>query len=164
MVNNAGISVAKRPEDFTLDDYDFVHETNVKGPFLLAQAVGREMIKRGLGGKIINISSMMALRVTAKLTLYGMSKAAIAQMTKQMALEWARHDIQVNAICPGYIETEMNTKHWLTEAGKGMVARMPRRRIGKPDVMDGLLLLLASGKSDYMTGALIPIDDGQIMM
>ena len=164
LVNNAGISVAKRPEDFTLDDYDFVHETNVKGPFLLAQAVGREMIKRGLGGKIINFSSMMALRVTAKLTLYGMSKAAIAQMTKQMALEWARHDIQVNAICPGYIETEMNTKHWLTEAGKGMVARMPRRRIGKPDVMDGLLLLLASGKSDYMTGALIPIDDGQIMM
>ena len=164
LVNNAGISVAKRPEDFTLDDYDFVHETNVKGPFLLAQAVGREMIKRGLGGKIINISSMMALRVTAKLTLYGMSKAAIAQMTKQMALEWARHDIQVNAICPGYIETEMNTKHWLTEAGKGMVARMPRRRIGKPDVMDGLLLLLASGKSEYMTGALIPIDDGQIMM
>ena len=164
LVNNAGISVAKRPEDFTLEDYDFVHETNVKGPFLLAQAVGREMIKRGLGGKIINISSMMALRVTAKLTLYGMSKAAIAQMTKQMALEWARHDIQVNAICPGYIETEMNAKHWLTEAGKGMVAAMPRRRIGKPDVMDGLLLLLASGKSDYMTGALIPIDDGQIMM
>jgi len=164
LVNNAGISVAKRPEDFTLDDYDFVHETNVKGPFFLAQAVGREMIKRGLGGKIINISSMMALRVTAKLTLYGMSKAAIAQMTKQMALEWARHDIQVNAICPGYIETEMNAKHWLTEAGKGMVAAMPRRRIGKPDVMDGLLLLLASGKSDYMTGALIPIDDGQIMM
>ena len=164
LVNNAGISVAKRPEDFTLDDYDFVHETNVKGPFLLAQAVGREMIKRGLGGKIINISSMMALRVTAKLTLYGMSKAAIAQMTKQMALEWARHDIQVNAICPGYIETEMNAKHWLTEAGKGMVAAMPRRRIGKPDVMDGLLLLLSSGKSDYMTGALIPIDDGQIMM
>ena len=164
LVNNAGISVAKRPEDFTLDDYDFVHETNVKGPFLLAQAVGREMIKRGLGGKIINISSMMALRVTAKLTLYGMSKAAIAQMTKQMALEWARHDIQVNAICPGYIETEMNANHWLTEAGKSMVAAMPRRRIGKPDVMDGLLLLLSSGKSDYMTGALIPIDDGQIMM
>ena len=164
LVNNAGISVAKRPEDFTLDDYDFVHETNVKGPFLLAQAVGREMIKRRLGGKIINISSMMALRVTAKLTLYGMSKAAIAQMTKQMALEWARHDIQVNAICPGYIETEMNANYWLTEAGKGMVAAMPRRRIGKPDVMDGLLLLLSSGKSDYMTGALIPIDDGQIMM
>ena len=164
LVNNAGVSVVKRPEDFTLEDYDFVHETNVKGPFLLAQAVGREMIKRGTGGKIINISSMMALRTTAKLTLYGMSKAAIAQMTKQLALEWARHDIQVNAICPGYIETEMNTAHWQTPAGKGMIAAMPRRRIGQPEVMDGLLLLLASGKSDYMTGTLIPIDDGQIMM
>ena len=107
---------------------------------------------------------MMALRVTAKLTLYGMSKAAIAQMTKQMALEWARHDIQVNAICPGYIKTEMNENHWQTEAGKGMIAAMPRRRIGNPDVMDGLLLLLASAKSNYMTGSLIPIDDGQIMM
>ena len=164
LVNNAGVSVVKRPEDFTLEDYDFVHETNVKGPFLLAQAVGREMIKRGTGGKIINISSMMALRTTAKLTLYGMSKAAIAQMTKQLALEWARHDIQVNAICPGYIETEMNAAHWQTPAGKGMIAAMPRRRIGQPEVMDGLLLLLASGKSDYMTGTLIPIDDGQIMM
>ena len=164
LVNNAGVSVVKRPEDFTLEDYDFVQETNVRGPFLLAQAVAREMIRRGSGGKIINISSMMALRVTAKLTLYGMSKAAIAQMTKQMALEWARHDIQVNAICPGYIETEMNENHWHTESGKGMIAAMPRRRIGKPDVMDGLLLLLASAKSNYMTGSLIPIDDGQIMM
>ncbi len=164
LVNNAGVSVVKRPEDFTLEDYDFVHETNVKGPFLLAQAVGREMIKRGQGGKIINISSMMALRTTAKLTLYGMSKAAIAQMTKQMALEWARHDIQVNAICPGYIETEMNADHWKTPAGLGMIAAMPRRRIGTPEVMDGLLLLLASSRSDYMTGTLIPVDDGQVMM
>jgi NAD(P)-dependent dehydrogenase (short-subunit alcohol dehydrogenase family) len=164
LVNNAGVSVVKRPEDFTLEDYDFVHETNVKGPFLLAQAVGREMIKRGRGGKIINISSMMALRTTAKLALYGMSKAAIAQMTKQLALEWARHDIQVNAICPGYIETEMNAEHWKTPAGLGMIAAMPRRRIGKPDVMDGLLLLLASSRSDYMTGTLIPVDDGQVMM
>ena len=138
-------------------------QANLLGSFWCCKVIGKHMADRGYG-KIINISSMMALRVTAKLTLYGMSKAAIAQMTKQMALEWARHDIQVNAICPGYIETEMNTNHWLTEAGKGMVARMPRRRIGKPDVMDGLLLLLASGKSDYMTGALIPIDDGQIMM
>lgn len=164
LVNNAGVSVVKRPEDFTLEDYDFVHETNVKGPFLLAQAVGREMIKRGQGGKIINISSMMALRTTAKLTLYGMSKAAIAQMTKQMALEWARHDIQVNAICPGYIKTEMNADHWKTLTGQGMIAAMPRRRIGTPEVMDGLLLLLASSRSDYMTGTLIPVDDGQVMM
>jgi hypothetical protein len=164
LVNNAGVSVVKRPEDFTLEDYDYIHETNVKGPFFLAQAVGRGMIKRGDGGKIINISSMMALRVLGKLTLYAMSKAAIGQMTKQLALEWARHDIQVNAICPGYIETEMNYDHWRTEAGLGQIAGMPRRRIPQPDIMDGLLLLLASEKSDYMTGTLIPVDDGQVLM
>ncbi|MBT3373745.1 MAG: SDR family NAD(P)-dependent oxidoreductase [Rhodospirillaceae bacterium] len=164
LVNNAGVSVVKRPEDFTVEDYDYIHETNVKGPFFLAQAVGREMIKRGQGGKIINISSMMALRVLGKLSLYAMSKAAIGQMTKQMALEWARHDIQVNAICPGYIETEMNRDHWQTEAGRGQIAGMPRRRMPQPEVMDGLLLLLASEKSDYMTGTLIPLDDGQVLM
>ena len=164
LVNNAGVSVVKRPENFTLEDYDYVQETNVKGPFFLAQAVGRGMIKRGQGGKIINISSMMALRVFGKLTLYAMSKAAIAQMSKQLALEWARHDIQVNAICPGYIETEMNADHWRTPAGRGMIEAMPRRRIGTPEVMDGLLLLLASSQSDYMTGTLIPVDDGQVMM
>ena len=164
LVNNAGVSVVKRPENFTLEDYDYVQETNVKGPFFLAQAVGRGMIKRGQGGKIINISSMMALRVLGKLALYAMSKAAIAQMSKQLALEWARHDIQVNAICPGYIETEMNADHWRTPAGRGMIEAMPRRRIGTPEVMDGLLLLLASSQSDYMTGTLIPVDDGQVMM
>jgi NAD(P)-dependent dehydrogenase (short-subunit alcohol dehydrogenase family) len=164
LVNNAGVSVVKRPENFTLEDYDYVQETNVKGPFFLAQSVGRGMIKRGQGGKIINISSMMALRVLGKLALYAMSKAAIAQMSKQLALEWARHDIQVNAICPGYIETEMNADHWRTPAGRGMIEAMPRRRIGTPEVMDGLLLLLASSQSDYMTGTLIPVDDGQVMM
>ena len=164
LVNNAGVSVVKRPEDFTMEDYDFVHETNVKGPFFLAQAVGRRMIKRGMGGKIINIASMMALRAYGKLTLYGMSKAAIAHMTKQLALDWARHDIQVNAICPGYIETEMNADHWLTRDGQGMIAAMPRRRVGTPEVMDGTLLLLASSQSDYMTGTLIPVDDGQLLM
>ena len=164
LVNNAGVSVVKQPENFTSEDYDYVQETNVKGPFFLAQAVGRGMIKRGQGGKIINISSMMALRVFGKLALYAMSKAAIAQMSKQLALEWARHDIQVNAICPGYIETEMNADHWRTPAGRGMIEAMPRRRIGTPEVMDGLLLLLASSQSDYMTGTLIPVDDGQVMM
>ncbi len=164
LVNNAGVSVAKRPEEFTSEDYDYIQETNVKGPFFLAQAVGRGMIESGQGGKIINISSMMALRVVGKLTLYAMSKAAIAQMTKQLALEWARHDIQVNAICPGYIETEMNADLWQTPAGRGMIAAMPRRRVGTPEVMEGLLLLLASPQSDYMTGTLIPVDDGQLMM
>jgi NAD(P)-dependent dehydrogenase (short-subunit alcohol dehydrogenase family) len=164
LVNNAGVSVVKRPEDFTIEDYDYIHETNVKGPWLIAQAVGRGMIERGQGGKIINIASMMALRTLGKLALYAMSKAAVAQMTRQLALEWARHDIQVNAICPGYIETEMNRDTWQTPDGKQLISRMPRRRIGTPEVLDGMLLLLASGQADYITGAVIPVDDGQGLM
>lgn len=163
LVNNAGVSVAKRPEDFTDDDYDYVVETNLKGPWFLAQAVGRRMIAHGHGGKIINIASLLALKPLGQLTLYGMTKAAITQMTKQLALEWARHDIQVNALCPGYIETEMNRAHWESDAGKKLLSRFPRRRLGAPDVLDGMLLLLASDQSDFITGAVIPVDDGQAL-
>lgn len=164
LVNNAGVSVSKRPEDCTEDDYDFTMETNLKGPWLLSQAVGRRMIERGRGGKIVNIASMMALRVLGHLTLYAMSKAALAQMTKQLALEWARHDIQVNAICPGYIETEMNHDLWLTPPGKKLIARMPRRRVGTDDALDGMIVLLCSGQADFITGAVIPVDDAQSLM
>lgn len=164
LINNAGVSIGKRPEDFTEDDYDFVMETNVKGAWLLAQAVGRRMIKRGQGGKIVNIASLLALKALGQLTLYGMSKAALAQMTRQLALEWARHDIQVNAICPGYIETEMNRDHWTTPSGQKLIARMPRKRVGTDDALDGMVLLLCSAQSDFISGAVIPVDDGQSLM
>ena len=163
LINNAGIHMEKDALELSDEEMLGVMEINFLPMFSLSRDVARQMIDRG-GGKIINISSMMALRVLGKLTLYAMSKAAIGQMTKQLALEWARHDIQVNAICPGYIETEMNRDHWQTEAGQRQIAGMPRRRMPQPEVMDGLLLLLASGKSDYMTGTLIPLDDGQVLM
>ena len=86
------------------------------------------------------------------------------QMTRQLALEWARHDIQVNAICPGYIETEMNSAHWQSDAGKTLISRMPRKRVGTPNDLDGLMLLLASDQSRFMTGSVIAIDDGQSLM
>lgn len=164
LVNNAGISVPKRPEDFTTEDYDWIFDVNVRGPWMLAQAVGRRMIAHGHGGKIINVASLLALRPVAKLTLYAMTKAAMVQMTKQLALEWARHDIQVNAICPGYIETEMNRDHWQTPGGQELISRMPRRRVGTPDALDGIVLLLASEQSDFMTGSIIPVDDAQSLM
>ena len=161
LVNNAGVSVVKRPEDFTVEDYDYIHETNVKGPFFLAQAVGREMIKRGQGGKIINISSMMALRVLGKLSLYAMSKAAIGQMTKQMALEWARHDIQVNAICPGFVVTSLTQKMWADETMRAWgESRVALGRLGTPQDMAGTVAFLASSASDYVTGQCIYIDGG----
>jgi NAD(P)-dependent dehydrogenase (short-subunit alcohol dehydrogenase family) len=167
LVNNAGVSVTKRPEDFSDEDYDFVLETNLKGPFQLAQAVGRRMIERRSGGKIINIASMVGFKALGQLTLYGMSKAAMIQMTRQLALEWARHDIQVNAICPGYIETPMNREHWQTPAGEKLISRMPRQRVGGEEALqalDGTLLLLAGAESNFINGAIIPVDDAQSLM
>ncbi len=164
LVNNAGVSVVKRAEDFTLEDYRFVMQTNLDGPWFLAQAVGRRMIARGQGGKIINIASMLGMRAISKLTLYSMSKAAVIQMTESLALEWGRHDIQVNAICPGYIETEMNADYWRTAGGKKLIALFPRQRVGQPEALDGALLLLAGSRSDFINGAILPVDDGQRLM
>lgn len=164
LVNNAGMSIPKRPEDFTVEDYDRIFGINLRGAWLLTQEVGRRMIAHGAGGKIVNVSSLLALKPISTLSLYAMTKAAMNQMTRQLALEWARHDIQVNAICPGYIETEMNSAHWQSDAGKTLISRMPRKRVGAPNDLDGLMLLLASDQSRFMTGSVIAIDDGQSLM
>lgn len=164
LINNAGIAIQKPAQDFTDEDYDQLMGTNLKGAWVCAQAIGGKMIARGEGGKIVNISSLLALRPIPHLALYAMSKAAMSQMTRALALEWARNDIQVNAICPGYIETEMNAPHWRSEPGKRFMSKFPRRRVGQPDVLDGIVLLLCSSDSDFMTGSVIPIDDAQTMM
>ncbi len=164
LVNNAGLAVQKLAKDCTDDDYDLIMDTNLKGAWMTAQAVGRHMIEHGRGGKIINMSSLLALKPVSQLSLYAMSKAAIAQMTRALALEWVRHGIQVNAICPGYIVTEMNAEHWQSEGGRALIGRMPARRILQPEVLDGIVLLLASDRSDHITGAVIPIDDAQSLM
>jgi len=161
LVNNAGISLEKRLVDITPADYDRLMNTNVKAAFFVAQAVGRRMIERGDGGQIIVTASMAAKKVSPGLGVYAMSKAAVAQMTRAMALEWARYDINVNALCPGYIETEINREFFASEAGQKMVQRFPRRRLGVPEDLDELILLLASERSRLLTGALIDVDDGQ---
>ena len=163
LVNNAGISIEKRITDFTLDDYDRLMGTNQRGAWLAAQAVGQAMIARGQGGKIVNIASVLASSVLTGLSLYSMSKAAVVQMTRSMALEWARFDIQVNAIAPGYIETEINTGHFNSEAGKGQIAKLLRKRVGHPRDLDGALRLLVSPQSNFITGSVITIDDGQTL-
>ncbi|MBI5909582.1 MAG: SDR family oxidoreductase, partial [Betaproteobacteria bacterium] len=111
-------------------------------------------------GRIINISSVAALRAVSQLGIYGMSKAAVIRMTKTMAFEWARYGINVNALCPGYIETELNSFYWGTEGGKKLVSMLPRRRVGRPEDLDGLVLLLASAQSHSINGAVITADDG----
>lgn len=161
LVNNAGMNVEGRVTDVTPDAYDQIMGTNVRGPFFLAAEVARRMQARKAEGRIINIASIGAFKALPGLVTYCMSKAAIAMMTKGLAREWARHGINVNAICPGYIETEINADWFATESGKKQIATFPRRRLGNPEDLDGMLLLLASDASRLITGTMMTVDDGQ---
>jgi len=168
LVNNSGVSTTQRIQDVTEEDFDYVFDTNVKGAFFVAQEVGKRMLARArgaapgtfTGGRIINIASMAGLRVLPQIGAYAMSKAAVVQMTKAMALEWGRFEINVNAICPGYIDTEINHHHWDTEQGRKLVQMLPRKRVGKPEDLDALIVLLASSESHFVNGAVISADDG----
>ena len=168
LINNSGVSTTQRLQDVSEEDYDFVFNTNVKGAFFVAQEVGKRMLARArgtapggfAGARIINIASMAGLRVLPQIGVYCMSKAAVIQMTKAMALEWGKYGINVNAICPGYIDTEINHHHWETEQGKKLVQMLPRKRIGKSEDLDALLVMLASPQSHFVNGAVIAADDG----
>jgi NAD(P)-dependent dehydrogenase (short-subunit alcohol dehydrogenase family) len=161
LVNNAGINVQAKAVDFEEADYDRVMDTNAKGAYFTAQAVARGMIRHAVQGRIVNIASVLGLKALSQVSAYAMSKAAIIQMTKATALEWARFGINVNCICPGYIETEMNADYWQTESGKKLLSLQPRRRIGEPRDLDAALLLLASGdESRFINGAILSVDDG----
>jgi NAD(P)-dependent dehydrogenase (short-subunit alcohol dehydrogenase family) len=161
LVNNAGVASPKWIVDTTEADYDMIMDTNAKGMWLVAQEVGRRMIARKKGGQIVNIASMGGLVPSRHLGAYGMSKAAAIHMTKVMALEWARHGINVNAICPGYVSTEMNGEFFASDEGKKFVATFLRRRLMEPQDLDGPLLMLASAASRAMTGSVIACDDAQ---
>lgn len=168
LVNNSGVSSTQRLQDVSERDFDFMFDTNVRGAFFVAQEVGKRMLARaqGLapgaftGGRIVNVASMAGLRVLPKIGVYAMSKAAMIQMTKAMALEWGKFGINVNAICPGYIDTEINHTHWQTEQGHKLVQMLPRKRVGHPQDLDALLVMLCSDQSHFINGAVISADDG----
>ena len=168
LVNNSGVSTTQRIQDVTPEDYDFIFDTNVKGAFFVAQEVGKRMLARSrgaapgsfTGGRIINIASMAGLKVLPQIGAYCMSKAAVVQMTRAMALEWGKFGINTNAICPGYIDTEINHHHWQTEQGQKLVNMLPRKRVGSPEDLDALLVMLASDQSHFINGAVIAADDG----
>ena len=168
LVNNSGVSVTGRLVDVTPDDYDHVMDTNVRGAFFVAQEVGRRMIARSrgaapgtfTGGRIVNIASMAGLRVLPQIGVYCASKAAVVHMTRAMALEWGRFGINVNAICPGYIDTEINHLHWQTEAGQKLVQMLPRKRVGQPQDLDAVLMMLCANESHFVNGAVVAADDG----
>jgi NAD(P)-dependent dehydrogenase (short-subunit alcohol dehydrogenase family) len=168
LVNNSGVSTTQRLQEVTEADYDFIFNTNVRGAFFVAQEVGKRMLARAkgaapgtyVGGRIINIASMAGLKVLPQIGVYCMSKAAVIQMTKAMAVEWGKFGINSNAICPGYIDTEINHHHWETDGGQKLINMLPRKRVGQPRDLDALLVMLASKESDFINGAVIAADDG----
>jgi len=161
LVNNAGLATQGRALEFSEADYDQMFDTNTRGNFFMAQACVRRMIDHGIEGTIINIASVSGSTQMPQLTVYGMSKAAVIQMTKSLAREWGRFGIAVNAICPGYIATELNRDFFASDSGAQLVSRLPRKRVGQPEDLDAPLLMLLSGAGvRLITGAIINVDDG----
>ena len=163
VINNAGVTLTKTALEHDLTDWNRVLGTNLTGAFFVAQAAAKAMSLRAGGGSIVNIASILGLRQASQLAAYSVSKAGLVQMTKALALEWARHGVRVNALCPGYISTELNEAFWQTEAGQALVRRIPQRRLGTPEDLDGPLLLLASDASRFMTGVEIVVDGGHLV-
>jgi NAD(P)-dependent dehydrogenase (short-subunit alcohol dehydrogenase family) len=160
LVNNAGISIVKPALDMPEQDWDAVVDTNLRGAWLMAQGAAKRWVADKRGGAIVNIASILGLRTIGQVAPYNASKAGLIHLTRVLAMEWARHGIRVNAICPGYIETEMNSDFWKTPGGQRLIERIPQRRIGQPEHLDGALLLLASAAGDFMTGSVITVDGG----
>jgi NAD(P)-dependent dehydrogenase (short-subunit alcohol dehydrogenase family) len=160
LVNNAGIARAGLALGQSEKDWDDVLDTNLKGLFFLAQAAGRAMRRHGRGGTIINIASITGVRQGFGLLPYHVSKAGVIQLTQTLALEFARFNIRVNAIAPGSFLTEATASFWESEEGKAMLQRIPQRRLGRLDDLNGPLLLLASDASSYMTGSVVTVDGG----
>jgi NAD(P)-dependent dehydrogenase (short-subunit alcohol dehydrogenase family) len=168
LINNSGVSTTQRLVDVSEDDYDYVLGTNTKGAFFVAQEVGKRMLARAkgaapgtfTGGRIVNVASMAGLRPLGQIGVYAMSKAAVIHMTRAMALEWGKFGINVNALCPGYIDTEINHHHWQTEQGQKLISMLPRRRVGQPADLDAVLVMLCAKESHFINGAVIAADDG----
>lgn len=163
VINNAGVSDARRSLDLEPAEWDRVLDTNLKGCFLVAQSAARAARDAGRGCAIVNIGSITGLRVAGGIAAYAASKAGVIQLSKALALDWARHGVRVNALCPGYIETDINRDFFATEAGRAMIKRIPQRRLGQAGDLDGALLLLCSDAGSYITGASLAVDGGHLV-
>jgi NAD(P)-dependent dehydrogenase (short-subunit alcohol dehydrogenase family) len=163
LINNAGIAVEKLAVDQTEQDWDSVIGANLKGAYFLATEMARRMIARKQEGNIINVASVLGFSVMKSLSPYTISKAGIVQATRAMALEWAANHIRVNALAPGYIDTEINHDFWATPGAEKLIKRIPQRRVGAESDLDGAIVLLASSASRYMTGSVITVDGGFLL-
>jgi NAD(P)-dependent dehydrogenase (short-subunit alcohol dehydrogenase family) len=160
IVNNAGIAVTRPALEQTEQDWDGVLDVNLRGCFLVAREAARRLVASGSPGAIINIASVLGLRVTPGVVGYTAAKAGLIQLTRQLAVEFARHRIRVNALAPGYVETALNRDFFASEPGQAMIRRIPQRRLGTPEDLAGPLLLLASAAGAHMTGAVVTVDGG----
>lgn len=163
LVNNAGVANTTPILEQTVADWNKIISTNLTGAFFVAVEVARGMRSRQPSGSIINIASILGVRQGGQVTPYAISKAGVVQMTKQLALELARFEIRVNALVPGYIETDLNREFFASEAGQALIGRVPQRRLGRYEDLDGPLLLLCSDASKFMTGSVIAVDGGHLI-
>ncbi len=163
VINNAGITIPKLLLDLSDEDWTNVIDTNLNGVAYVTRETARRMIAAGTGGSIVNIASILAERVQKALTNYAASKAAVVQFTKVAALELAQHNIRVNALCPGYFQTALNRDWFKTNEGQALIKRIPQRRTGNLEELNGPLLLLASDAGSLMTGAAITVDGGHVL-
>jgi NAD(P)-dependent dehydrogenase (short-subunit alcohol dehydrogenase family) len=160
LVNNAGVVVAKPVLQHTEEEWDYVVDTNLKGAWLMAREFAQHLVDRQRPGRIVNIASVLGVRTIARVPSYTAAKAGLIHLTGVLAMELARYGILVNAIAPGYVETDFNRDFLRSDAGKKLEARIPLRRVGRPDDLDGAMLLLASPAGAYITGAVIAVDGG----
>ena len=163
VVNNAGITIPKPLVNLEDEDWSAVIDTNLNGVAYVTREASRRMIAAGEGGSVVNIASILAFREQKLLTNYAASKAGVVQFTRLAALELAQHDIRVNAICPGYFETDLNRDWLASEEGQDMIRRIPQRRVGNLDDLNGPLLLLASDAGALMTGTALTADGGHVL-
>jgi NAD(P)-dependent dehydrogenase (short-subunit alcohol dehydrogenase family) len=163
LVNNAGVAASTSAIATTTEAFDRILDTNLRGAWLLSVAAARSWRDAKRPGTILNIASVLGLRVGNGVAPYAISKAGVVQMTKVLALEWARFGIRVNALCPGYVGTDINAAFVATEAGRRVIDRIPMRRLGRPEDLDGAFLLLASDASAWMTGSTLAVDGGHLV-
>ena len=163
LLNNAGVADSKRFLNVDEESWDFVMETNLKGAWRVAKEVAQQMVTHRNGGSIINIASVLGLRVSIGESSYSASKAALVQLTKSMALELASKQVRVNALCPGYFETEINSDYFASEKGQAYINGMPSKRLGQLNELNGPLLLLASDAGSFISGTAIPVDGGHLV-
>ena len=163
LINNAGIGGTTPMHELTEEEWDRFMNLNLKGPVLCSKHVGAEMAKRKQGN-IINVSSLFSKIVARYMAAYGATKAALVSFTRTLALEWARDNIRVNALCPGYFDTPMNHAFWETKGGKGIISRIPMQRVGDPKELKPAIIFLASDANTFMTGTTLFVDGGHSLV